>query len=162
MTPADCGRLASTASQGKAGWSWVTLCDWKQTTQCQIISHEPLPLSNFKSSYERKRKKGKSAFVASPERDTGKTAESDENKSTPYDIMSGKLCPLRSQWPKPAGSSHLISLDPVGLDVHDAVSFDPPGGGVPCEPGGAVVHVGETQVLGRGQRHWGGEAWGRE
>lgn len=45
-----------------------------------------------------------------------------------------------------AGCCHLIGLDSVGLDVHDAVAVDFPGGGVPGEAGRAVVHVGETQI----------------
>lgn len=53
-------------------------------------------------------------------------------------------------------SSHLIGLDSVGLDVHDAVASDLPGGGVPGQTSGAVVHVGEAQVHRRAQRHWGG------
>lgn len=50
-------------------------------------------------------------------------------------------------------SPHLIGLDSVGLDVHDAEAFDLPGGGVPGQMGGAVVHVREAQVRRRVQRH---------
>lgn len=50
-------------------------------------------------------------------------------------------CTDKAQSGTDCASSHLIDLDPVGLDVHDPVTFDLPGGGVPRDPGGAVVHV---------------------
>ena len=66
---------------------------------------------------------------------------------------------LQSAGARPAAAaasettSHLGGLHAVGLHVHDAVAVDLPGGGVPGELGGAVVHVGETQVDGRAERH---------
>lgn len=36
--------------------------------------------------------------------------------------------------------THLIGLDSVGLDVHDAVTFNLPGTAVPAESSRAVVH----------------------
>lgn len=48
---------------------------------------------------------------------------------------------------------HLIGLDSIGFDVHDAVPFNLPGGGVPCDSGRAVIHLRETKVPRWDQRY---------
>lgn len=53
----------------------------------------------------------------------------------------------------PDASPHLSGLNAIRLHVHDAVTSDLPGGGVPGEAGGAVVHVSEMQVHRWAQRH---------